>query len=246
MEEYALEFENRELAMEALTLASTSYSFLHKYIDQPAPTVQKADKTPLQVLDDIQQDKRLDGLFTSPGNFDFEKLMKEKEDVVLEYFQQLTLPPEETLSKVLHGLVKAATALLTATSQYDFFLVHTLTTSFALRVVLPFVDSKHQVNLLRSHWLFLIVVYITQLRPKINSSKIDNFDLKGRDWSYVLDAAKWGRKAEDAHFVKAARALKVYGELWEEEACWFLKAGVKFAEEFREWGGFEGEASKTN
>ena len=88
--------------------------------------------------------------------------------------------------------------------------------------------------------------YIAQLRPIISLEKVRNFDLKERNWDHVVEKATQSKHNTDAHYVKALRAMKVGEETWGNDVAegqiW-LKAAVKFAEEFQGWGGFsvEGE-----
>jgi hypothetical protein len=101
---------------------------------------------------------------------------------------------------------RAAAALLVGThgqnQKFDFFLVHVLTSSHAVRVVAPLIRATYHMSLLRQWWLFLLTAYIGQLRPTVDKSKISNFDLAGRDWKWVADRAVSGKWAQDAHFVK--------------------------------------------
>ena len=136
----------------------------------------------------------------------------------------------------------AAAALLVATrkpgSNYDFFLVHLLTTSHAVRILLPHLPAKFHVVLVRQWWLLTLAVYIAQLRPEIKLDTITRYDLRGRNWEWVDRQAVGGKWALDAHYVKGLRAMKEAAQTWEDKDEHLLKAAVRFGEEFDSWGGF--------
>lgn len=153
---------------------------------------------------------------------------------------------ESNLHGRFHAAQKAAVALLVATKtdgkQYDFFLCHILTSSHALRVLLPVLPAKYHVPLVRQWFLFAILAYIAQLRPKIDESFIEDFVPKeGKDsWEYVRHMALKGEYATDAHWVKGLRAMMVAEEGWGGEGGWWLKAACRLAGGFGGWGGFDG------
>ena len=65
-------------------------------------------------------------------------------------------------------------------NEYDFFYVHLLTTSHAVRIILPLIPAEYHVRLVREWWLLVIAIYIAQLRPKIDKQRITDFDVKGK------------------------------------------------------------------
>ncbi|KAI4241679.1 MAG: hypothetical protein L6R42_011200 [Xanthoria sp. 1 TBL-2021] len=143
---------------------------------------------------------------------------------------------------------RAAAALLVASRKpggapYDFFLVHVLTTSHAVRILLPLLPPKYHVPLVRQWWLLTLSVYIAQLRPEIMLSSVSDYDLKGRDWEWVNKQAIEAKHALDAHYVKGLRAMKTAAQTWGDDDRFYLKAAVRFGHEFDGWGGF-GSSSK--
>jgi hypothetical protein len=104
---------------------------------------------------------------------------------------------------------EAAVALLVRTVKpgthgYDFFLVHLLTSSHAVRIILPLIPKKFHISLVRAWWLLTIAIYVSQLRPKIN----DDIEVKpAKGWKYVEDKAVNGAWATDAHYVKGTFSL---------------------------------------
>ncbi|KAG9244599.1 hypothetical protein BJ878DRAFT_480018 [Calycina marina] len=235
---YAYELQNKELAMEALGMTSVCYDFLHKYLDDPrytkAPTY--STTSPLEILYNINADTRLDGVFDSKGYHNMAVLFKNHEDIVMEHWNGWTItnPTEQ-----FRQSQEAAVALLVRTVDpgthgYDFFLCHVLTTSHAIRILLPLIPKRFHVTLVREWWLLTISVYIAQLRPKIDG------DIKPsptKQWAYVKDKALNSPWSGDAHYVKALRAMREAAFTWGDTHEYYLSAAVTLADDFHGWTG---------
>jgi len=239
---YAYEFNSREIAMEGLALAASQHNFLHKYIDDKSYTNVSSYSTtsPLDILHKIAADKRIDGLFDKHGAGNIEPLFERHEALVMEHWNAWTIADPV---KQFQESQEAAVALFVSTVQpgthaYDFFMCHLLTTSHAVRILLPVVPRKYHINLVRQWWLLTIAVYIAQLRPKIDESLIGRPDLGNKGWKYVEDKAVNGPWASDPHFVKALRAMKEAAFTWGDVHEWYLTAAVRFADDFEGWTGF--------
>ena len=251
---YAYELNSREVAMEALGLAATNYNHLHKYLDDPRYSEQgetKVEQTadPLDILARIHGDTRLDHLFSEPGGNNLDVLFSEHESIVLEYWNawKISEPKrqfEQTQQAAVALLISAAQQTCPEDQQpeYDFFLLHLLTTSHSVRILLPFLPQKSHLPLLRQWFLLTVALYIAQLRPLISIQKhIRDYDINDKNWEWVVDQALRGEHALDAHFVKGLRAMKVCAETWGDAEEVYLKAAVRFAREFAGWGGFSAE-----
>lgn len=240
------------LSPPALALAATGYSSLHTYIDNDFPTsgfnlshvpsAQQLALTPaarttfsLEILSKIRTDARFDGLLDTRGPSHIEKLFQEREEAVLGYYYKLDM---RDLPDAHRDLMRLTTLLLCATGEYDFFLAHLLTLSYAVRTLLPVVPKNYALPLCKSHWLFVITMYVTQRRPEILPELVDGVDLAGKTWEDVVKKAL-GREKVDAHYLKALRAMRDSAELWKEDEGFYLKAAVKFAWGFQRWSGFQ-------
>ena len=227
--------------MEALGLATTSYNFLHKYLDDPTYSKPSTYSTssPLEILQRIHSDKRFNDLFDHSGASNIEPLFRDHEALLLEHWNAWHLPDPKTQ---FEDSQFAAAALLVAThkpgSRYDFFLVHLLTTSHAVRILLPFVPAKFHLSLVRQWWLLTLAVYVVQLRPEIQLDAVRGYETKGRDWEWVDKQAVEGKWALDAHYVKGLRAIKEAAQTWGDKEEFYIKAAVKFGDDFDNWGGF--------
>ncbi|MCJ1251563.1 hypothetical protein MMC30_008798 [Trapelia coarctata] len=239
---YAYEMSSRELAIEALGLATTSYNFLHRYLDDSSYTKPSTYHTqsPMEILERIATDRRFDGIIDHEGSTELEKLFTDHSELLLEHWNAWQISDPK---KQFEDSQDAATALLTATqkagsSSYDFFFVHLLTTCHAVRILLPLVPTKFHISLVRQWWLLTLAVYVVQLRPLVDLKSVLDYDVAGRDWKWVNQQAIGSRWATDAHFVKALRAMEVAASTWGDESMFYIKAAVKFAEGFQGWGGF--------
>jgi hypothetical protein len=203
---YAYEMSSREIGMEALGLIACSYNDLHKYIDDTSYTQEApySSTSPVEILHKIANDCRFDGIFEKRGGDNFEMLFSKHESLLLEYWNAWKIVDPV---KQFQDSQEAAVSLLISTvpsntHAYDFYLVHLLTTSHAVRILLPMIPEKYHINLVRQWWLLTVGTYIGQLRPKIDEELIGRPDLKGKHWRYVHEKATNGPWATDAHYIK--------------------------------------------
>ncbi|KAK5628117.1 hypothetical protein RRF57_003832 [Xylaria bambusicola] len=228
---YAYEMDNKEIAIEALGLASTEYDFFHKYLDDPSYTKSSALKTSntLELLTQMSSDKRVADLFQEPGYQNLEPLFKDHEELVMEYWNAWSL---DDPTKQFQESQEAAVSLLVATvppgtHSYNFFVVHLLTTSHAVRILLPMIPAKYHISLVRQWWLLTVAVYLIFKCPKIDPDNIKPTDVSGKQWNYVEDKALNSAYSTDAHFVKAIRAIKEAAKTWGDVHEHYLAAAVR-------------------
>ena len=94
---YAFEVDSRELCMEALTLASVTYSPMHKYIDDKSYGNQPPayeTTSPLEGLARVAADSRFDNVFSGPGGGNFSTLFSNPllEQAILSHWNSLKMP----------------------------------------------------------------------------------------------------------------------------------------------------------
>ena len=230
---------SKEIAMEALGLTAVQYNFLHKYSDDASYT--KPSSSPSrslrELLDKLTDDKRFDGLFDEPAFGNIDPLFQKHEDLVLEYWNAWDIQDPK---KQFQESQEVAVDLLVATvprgtHAYNFFVCHLLTTSHAVRILLPFVPVKFHVALVRQWWLLVLAVYIAELRPKIDPDNLPGYGIAPPQWNYVEHQALTSHWATDAHFVKAIRAMKEAALTWGDVHERYLVAAVTFVNNFNGW-----------
>jgi hypothetical protein len=196
-------------------MASCFYSPLHKYIDdpkytKPSPHSVTGHSTYLfDILERVRKDKRFDGLYDHRSG-DITKVLEEREEAFLEYWNawEITDPNEQFRAAQELGLTLLMDTPAPAKGKYDFFLVHVLTSSHAIRILLPLIPAKFHVSLLRQWWLFALAVYTAQMRPEVDTGATEiNDDGQKRSWKFVVDKALNGPHASDAHYVKGRPLL---------------------------------------
>lgn len=258
---YAYELGNAELTADALTYCAVHYDpQTQVYLDgrdsllpSSSSTTKKDAPTassPLEVLENIRADARLEGFPQGPGREHFAPLFKQHGDVVLGHWR--SWPPAGTPStaefcQAFDACVSILVGTVSDSGKYDFILLHALTSCHALRVLLPELPKEYHATLFSQWWLFTIMVYITQGRPAIDDSLFTDYPLDGKGWSVPIGLATESPAGFDAHYVKAIRAIKTASDLRSQVAGsaasshteeWYLKAATRFAQTFQTYGGF--------
>ena len=241
---YAFELDSQQLAAEALGLLATCYdASLTSLLAEAPPTSQEPTHDLFDLFSRVHHDENLP-VFQHPGDQNLAAILRTSDhmNTMISYLNSWS--PSD-LTNSFHQLHRLAALLLISTSPdlnshwYDFFLVHLLTSCYALRVVLPCLPAQHHASILRQWLLMALLVYTAQNRPRSDPTDITSFKLEqSHDWDYVRNQALNGDHATDAHFVKACRALTNGEETWGKDDGWWLKAAVRFVNEFEKWGGF--------
>ena len=244
---YAFEMDNCEIAMEALGMYASEYCYYHKYSDDPSYTKPAPNPTSSirELIDRLASDKRFDGLFDQPGGGNLHAIFNTHEALTLEYWNSWTITdPHKQFEESQEVAMQLLTHTLSKTHGYGFFLCHILTTSHAIRILLPYIPPKFQMTVVRQWWLLTVAVYIAQLRPAINEDAVKVL-AEGSDktWKYLEHKAITGDHRTDAHYVKAIRAMKEAASTWGDADRKYLSAAVGFADGFHGWSGFGSKMS---
>jgi hypothetical protein len=121
---------------------------------------------------------------------------------------------------------------------FDFYNAHILTVAHALRVLWTYLPPKHMATVLKQYVLFVILTYVSQLRPDFGIEVLEEVTLDGRGWDWVINTALNSKWALDVHFFKVVRAPKVFEETFGRKEDIYLKAAIKYVTEFRGWEGY--------
>ena len=136
---YAYELNSQTVAVEGLAMLCCFYDDTHKYLDDPSytrpPNPDLASTSPLDLLKKLRTDKRLDALnLEHPGSGNTVEILSKYEDVVLEYWNAWILQdPKEQFRQSQEAAVAILVGTHTPKISYDFFFVHILTSSNAVR-----------------------------------------------------------------------------------------------------------------
>ncbi len=104
--------------------------------------------------------------------------------------------PITSEEQLLENIANLTIQLYASTA--DFFILHTVTATQALRKVLPFVDQKLKPFVLRGFFRAITVAYIAQGAPKIVDIEIDQ-TLENVEWDEILSKAC---QSIDDHVIK--------------------------------------------
>lgn len=208
---YGYELNSRTVGIEALGLVACFYSDIHKYFDDPSYTrpASYTSSSILDILKRVAHDDRLNGvdLQSAAAEENISSLLAYREDVVLDHWNALEITdPREQFEESQ----KAAVALLVGTSTkrngwhegFDFYICHVLTSSHAIRLLLPIVPAKWQIPLIRQWWFFALTAYISQMRPEVELDRITRYEVDGKTWKHAVHAALTSNWAQDAHYIK--------------------------------------------
>ncbi|KAK4142640.1 uncharacterized protein C8A04DRAFT_38167 [Dichotomopilus funicola] len=249
---YAYEFDSRTIAVEAITQAAIQHNFLHRYTDDPSYTRPSpfSSSSPRDLFQKLSHDTRFDGLFGTPGWRNVKALFDHHEDLLLDYWNAWDLTPPQgaasgggnDITAHFRAAQSAAFSVVIAsaapgTAAYNLFLVHILTTSHAVRILLPHIPARYHVLLLRQWWLLALAVYIGMLRPKINDDWIPSEPeyLEGKGWEYAEKKAMASEWRGDAHYIKTVWMLRGAATTWGDENNRYLAGAVRFVDEFKGW-----------
>lgn len=226
--------------MEALGLATTCYSDVHKYLDDPVYVQREASYHSTSLLDILQRvrtDERFDGIDHA------DMLFHNHEAALLDHWKAWQIDKDDYSAQDhdqgqdtqpvarFHSMQEIATALLLTQPNSNSYTHHILTTTHAVRTILPQIPTRFQIPLLRQWWLLTLTLYITGNRPLVDVKRIRAaaaVELDGRDWRWVVDRIVRGPYAGDARVVQTVRVLREAEALWGAEEGLWLEAGVEF------------------
>ncbi|KAB8223385.1 hypothetical protein BDV33DRAFT_228533 [Aspergillus novoparasiticus] len=209
-----------------LSLGCTDRDPIHHYLDSPYPDTSTYKTTSAkEILHCVHTDTRFSNLFSVPGFINIATTFAHAGHALLEQWNAWGIinPAEQFRDVVdLAGLLLIESR--NGEGEYDVFLAHLLTIGHASRVLLPSFPWGYRVGVLRQFWLFVLYVYVAQLRPGVGEGgDVGGVELRGRDWGWVYERCLEGGMLEE----------------WKNEKDgWCLRAAVSFLEGFRGWTGF--------
>lgn len=170
-----------------------------------------------QLVDRIAKDKRFDVI---PKGSRIESVMLEPptaqvETALLEYWHAWDLSTggddkfdKNDLTPRVREAQDVSIQMLVAsvkpgTHAYNFFVCHALTTSHAVRVLLPEIPPALHVGLLQQWWLFTLTTYVAVGRPVVDQDNIPSDYRKTKGWTYVEQQAVSSRWSTDEHYIKS-------------------------------------------
>jgi hypothetical protein len=241
---YAWELQSPEVATEALSLGCTEYLVAHGLLENSPPDNSTYKATSLaDIIKRVHDDKRFDGIFEHQGITNIEALMQQRFDAVLEHWNAWAATDSvQQLENICDTSVLLAIATGDRERKFDFYLAHTMTVAHALRVLWELFPPEQRACILKQYVLFVITVYICQLKPAVDFDMIDTVDSvslgERDDWDSIINSALRHKWFKDSHFFKVIRAPKAFEETFGTKHDFYRKASRKFLVEFDGWEGF--------
>jgi hypothetical protein len=233
---YAYELQCPQVATEALSLACTERDYTFRFMDLPSSGVNFSLR---EILTKVHADPRFDNLFDLPGYANIFAIFGAAEPALLEYWQAWEVSdPDRQLEEILDLAVLLAISTPSPEHQYDFYFAHMLTVGHAVRLLLPHFPSEWVTPVIRQYWMFVLYLYIAQLRPDISHLTLPSVVESENDWGFVKTQAFSGEFGYDSHRLKVLRALKVAEETWGWKSGQYLASAVRFVQDFNGWMGF--------
>eukprot|EP01129_Flabellula_baltica_P008295 TRINITY_DN3281_c0_g1_i1.p1 TRINITY_DN3281_c0_g1~~TRINITY_DN3281_c0_g1_i1.p1 ORF type:complete len:243 (-),score=41.05 TRINITY_DN3281_c0_g1_i1:33-761(-) len=217
---YAIKTGNTKAVAEGL-----AYSFF-AYDDQgdPESVFTEEEKDPLQIISEIYSDPVFDENVVITGYNPFQSTMtniatnfSEHTLKYASYWKTDNLPTKE----ILDQLTNLAITAYYQQGSTEFFLLHGVTSIFAIHSILEFLEEEDQRKVLKCYWLMLIAVYIARGRPSLDRAESFSSE-KYSDWDDVIAQAL---TLNDEHHVKLVQACKTFSVMYPEHAeLWFNSA----------------------
>lgn len=237
---YAFEVDSAYLAVEALTLNATNY----QSYDLKLPNVEKTTNDLMELVEQMRNDEDLDGLYERPSQDGPTACLDRIPEKLAYYTARLHI--EDPLSTLKDILQLGALALLATHKDdkpaYSFFLLHLLTSSQEVCEILLSENSDEVIPISLHHkiiqdlWTTVVIVYITQLRPRVKVERVENIEIKSipKAWQDAVNLVLNGpsKARTDEHFIKAIRALLFCEQFFNDETGFYAKGALQFAQSF--------------
>jgi hypothetical protein len=207
--------------------------------------------SPADIIDRVAYDGRFSGVMKAgPGFHGVARVLSNPSAraAVVEYVQQLECGD---MALLLQKLSDLAVVLLCATHKpekpaFDYYLAHISICVNNTRIIFENLleERSHRIVLIRGIWLLIILTYITQLRPIIDTSLLTAIEEPGGDMSWDSIHQEFhsqgisGGKYNDPVFLRTLRSLweldKAYGPT---HGSPYLQAARKMVSQWDGWTG---------
>ncbi|KAJ1957650.1 hypothetical protein EC988_000718 [Linderina pennispora] len=215
---YGVEFDSAAILATGLAMAC-----VHKLLFEVELTAETVEKTTdtltlMEVMDNIRNDKRIQDI---PYETSLESDSPISDQVALEYLQQWKVYPTEYCVALKFRVLQSITALIYGAttkpgykSQYEFTLMHLLTSSYFVPMLLDLLTLEQKIRVLRTY-AFVVLRYFTLRHcPRFyHASELATDDVSfaadaeysdNEQWKAVFEKAV---QNDDLHVAKAVRAL---------------------------------------
>ncbi|ORY00471.1 hypothetical protein K493DRAFT_335313 [Basidiobolus meristosporus CBS 931.73] len=168
---FGVEFEHPSVTSEGLAYAAMTYLSYGELIDE-ASTPFNQNLGCRQILEMIRTDKRFDGPFEGQFQAKVKILVKSRADLLKSYVDAWVSRGQDiNIEEKLRELTRTVTQIYASEclkGKSNIFLGHILTSSNAVKSLMPHLSTVDRTRLFRVYWLAVISHYIIQGRPHIH------------------------------------------------------------------------------
>ena len=214
---YGYYVRNSRLIVEGVAYMHHSFREF-KFDGLPASSmIGKGDTPMLDLLTMIHEDKDIFHYMRTaekPSEFrgfqpNMVALMNDPEKKIQKYTYKLKIPEEhlESPAKILRWLLDQSITVFTASERRnDFFLLHGVTSTWAMTNFIHLLSKEHQMDALRLLVTALCAVYLVQGRPALKLGYLDDPAIKNVTWDYIKkEALALDMKTTDEHIYKVTQ-----------------------------------------
>eukprot|EP01113_Clastostelium_recurvatum_P021957 TRINITY_DN2608_c0_g1_i5.p1 TRINITY_DN2608_c0_g1~~TRINITY_DN2608_c0_g1_i5.p1 ORF type:complete len:249 (+),score=78.33 TRINITY_DN2608_c0_g1_i5:799-1545(+) len=195
------------------------------------------------LLEAVRQDKEIDAILKWEDEDKIQKTVEKGGEKIRHYAAQYTIPHnQDDIAEYLEDIFTSALLVYATTCfdptdtssseiKLDFFLMHLLTSSLAVRTYLPYLPLPQAVLLLRAHCTSAIHYYISRGRPIMDIKRLQEYTpqstiFKDQSWDELKRLAT-SPKVE-LHVSKVIRALYIASQMYPkgEHASLWRQAAV--------------------
>ncbi|KAK3376649.1 hypothetical protein B0T24DRAFT_677529 [Lasiosphaeria ovina] len=256
-----IELRSALLVVQSLVLSAVDWTEpIYELLTHPLLTTPTDELlSPEDILGRVAYDGRFSGVMRSgPGFHGVGQIFSSQnvKHAILEYVHRLDCRNEKLLVEQLSAL---SALLLCATHKpgvpaFDFYLAHLPTWVNSIRVILqaPNCDNESdRLTLIRGVWLLILLTYITQLRPVINSGLLLSVEMPQEDGDWESMFADFRRQCfsqearTNRHLLRALRSLWELGKASGIGGKLHIQAAWKLVSEWERWIGMGDDREVT-
>ena len=217
---YGLEFGIDGMVAEGLAQMCVHEDLNKALILQEMKMSKSSNTTPLELAKAMIEDKRFDGIIKpgTPGMY--RTFYETKPELILGYVEKwsLSLDKEELLDKIRELMILDVAVYVGPQRPdkeivLDFYLMHALTSSLFLPVMVQQLSPKLGMRLLRGKFAMDLAHFAGRNRPKLYMEQFTSTTEFTRSWDEIIELAV---HHADEHVPKVVRALKQV-ERWDPE-----------------------------
>ncbi|BFZ65161.1 hypothetical protein YB2330_006324 [Saitoella coloradoensis] len=215
---YALEFDDPLIMAEGLAQAAVHSARMGPLLLPPIPHA--SSLSPLEIMQQVREEKGFDAAVKYDDGNKSNALLSRTPDLVRKYAAKWSVPANrDAVELAWRSLQQVPVALLGGSSlrpgkavKMDFFLMHAVTSSLFLPIMIKVLDVEQGRRMLEAKWSVDLMYYISRGRPQLSLDLVESYPVPdktgteavGNPWLGIVEKSL---HHTDGHVMKAVRAL---------------------------------------